>query len=214
MILPCAINFRFVVGDDERFSVLLESAALFFDVSILDARPRFAERDGRRGQILRRGDEHGFAVRRGDDAFVHEHKFLKRAFEIVAERGVGTFRRQPAIIGLHEIAFADFEAFHFRPDLDDAHDGFVSGHDGFFAGDIMRHLRERVGRDAGDDFGFARVAGKLFEQFQIGEAQAADFDLAKHLMRPGLENGLGFIDAKLVGPDQLHRALFFRNSCH
>ena len=89
----------------------------------------------------------------------------------------------------------------------------MAGHDRLFAGDIMRHLRQRGGINAGGNFGFARVAGKLFEQLQIGEAQAADFDLAKRLVRPRLEDGLGVVDAELVGGDQLHRALFFGNAC-
>lgn len=58
------------------------------------------------------------------------------------------------------------------------------------------------------------MAGELFEQLQVGETEATDFNLAKHLMGPGLENRFGFIDAELVGTYQLHRTLFFRNSCH
>ena len=113
---------------------------------------------------------------------------------------------------MDEIALADLEPFHLRPNLDDAHDGFVSGHNGFLAGDIMGHLRERGGVNAGGDFGFAGVAGKLFEQFQIGKAQAANFDLTERLMRARLEDRLGFVHAQLVRSDQLHSALFFRNA--
>ena len=90
----------------------------------------------------------------------------------------------------------------------------MAGHDRFVAGDVMRHLRQRLRHDAAGDFGFADVAGKLFQQLQIGKTQAADLDLAEDLMRPRLEHGFGFIDTELVGGDQLHRALFFRNGCH
>jgi hypothetical protein len=40
----------------------------------------------------------------------------------------------------------------------------------------MRHLEQRRLVNAGRDPRFAGVAGELFEQFQIGEAQPADLD--------------------------------------
>ena len=60
--------------------------------------------------------------------------------------------------------------------------------------------------------GFAGVAGKLFEQLQVGEAQADDFDPPENLVGPRLEDGLGFVDPQLVRADQLHGALFLRQN--
>ena len=52
-----------------------------------------------------------------------------------------------------------------------------------------------------------------FSSFKSEKHRPQDLDLAKDLVRPRLEDGLGVVDAELVRGDQLHRALFFRNVC-
>ena len=60
------------------------------------------------------------------------------------------------------------------------------------------------------------MAGKLFEQLQIGKAQADNFNPPQNLMRARLEHSLAFVDLQLVGSDELHCPLSLRNGrfCH
>ena len=117
---------------------------MLLDIGILDARPRFHQREGGGGQIFGDGNEHGFAVRGGDDAFVQKDILLERAFEVVAEGGVGVGGGQPAVIGLHEVALAHLVAFDIGADLDDADHRLMAGHSRFVAGHIVGHFPQRV----------------------------------------------------------------------
>ena len=88
----------------------------------------------------------------------------------------------------------------------------MAGHGRFVAGDVMRHLRQRLRVDAAGDRRFAGVAGELLEQLEVGEAQADDLDSAEHLVRAGREDRLRFVKLQLVRPDQLHGSLFVWNA--
>ena len=169
--------------DDEHLAALFESLALFLDVGIFHAGPRFDEGEGGGGQIFRHGNEHRFAVGRGDDALVEQDVFLERAFKVVAEGGVGVGGGHPAVIGLHEVTPADVVARDLAADFDDAQDGFVAGDGRFVVGDVVGHLLQSGGVDAGDDGRFAGVAGELFpREFEVGEAEADYFDSAQDLV--------------------------------
>ena len=75
----------------------------------------------------------------------------------------------------------------------------------------MGHFAQEVLINSGGDGGFAGVAGKLFEELEVGEAQADDFDPPQDLIGSRLEDGLGFVDLQPVWADQLHGALEFWN---
>ena len=212
---------RFYVGDlDARVvghqhgTAVLELAPLTFAVGVLDARPWLDQRQRRRRQILRRRNEHRFAVGRSDDPLVEQHVFLQAALEIVAESGVGLFRRQPAIIGLDHVALADLEVIDALANLDDANDGFVARHCRLFARDIVGHFRQRVLIHAARNAGLAGMLGELLEQFQIGKTQADSLDSRQQLAWRRLRNGLGGIEFEPVGAGQLDRARYLGNVGH
>ncbi len=106
-------------------------------------------------------------------------------------------------------------ARHTGADFDNAHHGFVAGHGRFVIGHIMRHFRQRLRINPADHRGFAGVAGELFEQFQIGKAEADHLNPPQQLWGPGSNTG-----SDLLTPtgrsDQLHGSLFLWNSrgCH
>ena len=76
---------------------------------------------------------------------IQQDILLERAFEIVAERGIGIGGGQPAVIGLHKETLADFVAGDAGADLDDADDGFMAGHHRFVAGHVVGHFVQRAG---------------------------------------------------------------------
>ena len=78
------------VGHDKHSAAFQRRTPLGAYVRVLDARPRLHKRDGRRAQGVVDGDEEslaGLAVEHY--ALVDDDVFLERAFEIVAEGGVG-----------------------------------------------------------------------------------------------------------------------------
>ena len=202
------------VPHDEQAAAGLQRSPLNLGVGVLDARPRLDQRERRRRQILGRRDEHRFAFRRSDDPLVQQHVFLQPALEVVAEGGVGLVGRQPAVVGLDDEPLARLVAVDPRPDLDDANDGFVAWDGRRVARHVIRHFRQRLCVEPGQDFGLTTVRGELLEQLEIGEAQTDRLDLGEHLMRSRIGDRLGRVELELVGADQLDGAFRLRNVVH
>jgi len=71
----------------------------------------------------------------------------------------------------------------------------------------VRHFAQRLRVNAPHHLRFAGMAGELFEQLEIRKAEPHDFHPPEHLVWPGFEHRLGFIDPQLVRSDQLHGSL-------
>ena len=90
----------------------------------------------------------------------------------------------------------------------------MSRNGGGVARHIIRNIAQDVSGEVGDDFGFADVAVKLFEQLEVGETQTGDFDAGENLIRPGFAHGFVIVEDQLVGSGQLHGALMIGNRLH
>ena len=95
--------------------------------------------------LVFRRDEHRFALRRGDDSFVHKDVFLKGTFEIVAKGAGGLSGGEPAVIGFDEETLARFEfgyAFTYGFNADA---GFVTRDGRFIRRDVTADFLKMAG---------------------------------------------------------------------
>ncbi len=208
------------VGDDQQFAGGFEGLAFGVDVGIFDAGPGLDEGDGTGAEIFGDGDQEALAGLVDDHAFVHQDVFLQRAFEVVAEGGIGTGGWEAAIIGLDEAALADLVMFDLVSDGDNPASDFVAGDRGFFIGDVAGDLFRRarilsVGRlMAMDRLLQGGWLGELFEEFEVGEAEADAFGFDEDFVRAGLEDWFGAVEFELAGADELDGDLGFGEIGH
>ena len=78
---------------------------------------------------------------------------------------------------------------------------------GLRAGDVVGHLAQGLCGEPLDDAALAGVLVELFQELEVGEAEADAFDPGQELVRPGAADFLGGVELELAGPDELDGVL-------